>query len=207
MRSGRPHRAALFSPPSARAASSSSASFSCSLVSHWVVSLLWVGPLCRICSSWTTIANVPFSPDRSLVNVPVLGIPASLAVAYVCYPYLCFTQHSLTPLPDSAWSTCSARSESTFKIPNKPSEVPGKPGPGLYLSSSTKKQASFLLNAYQTAFWYLVLKLQVEKRFDRRWTRRALCRRRRSSEQLQARRGLYTSYWSVSASPARYTLR
>jgi hypothetical protein len=60
--------------------------------------------------------------DRSVVNLPVLAVPASLALAYVNLharspaPMPDARVH-LTLLPGSAWSTCSVRSEFTSKIP------------------------------------------------------------------------------------------
>ncbi|KAI1490456.1 hypothetical protein F5X96DRAFT_544957 [Biscogniauxia mediterranea] len=55
-------------------------------------------------------------PDRSLVTLPVLGIPASLAIAYVprhdTYPH---TNYDLTSLIDTVLYTCSAPLEFTSR--------------------------------------------------------------------------------------------
>lgn len=62
--------------------------------------------------------------DRSLINVPVLGIPASLAIAYAPLSTIALPIMALT-FAGSEWFTCSVLSESTSKIPPQKSRSIG----------------------------------------------------------------------------------
>ena len=62
-------------------------------------------------------AMLTMAPDRSLLNVPLLGVPASLAIAFVLPTLFQHGPSQLIATLDTERSTCSVRSESTFEIP------------------------------------------------------------------------------------------
>jgi hypothetical protein len=66
-------------------------------------------------STWLRVLII-LCLDRSVVNLPVLAVPASLALAYVDRPVLRLQDPSNT-VAGLAWSTCSVRLEFTSKIP------------------------------------------------------------------------------------------